>query len=257
MAFQCGTASCNRDPGHPGCYCDPGYTGPMGTRNCTLCAAGFFKPSSGPQECTACTNKPPNSVYIGEISPVSSSCEWVCAAGYYYTMGSCLPCEAGKYSVQGSSSCAVCPDGFYSTPHSSSCSPCPKGTFSLSGFGTCFIAIPVEKIVYVEKPVYIEKIKEVPKEVQVKVYVNSTNQIPLLQEKIIYLENQTMISPEIFLTQTYEYNVEVQNEMVNRTNVTLNINGEDCQAEVSRRGGSGERVDGGGGRYGTWTGRST
>eukprot|EP00961_Rhodomonas_salina_P252169 3408977-Rhodomonas_salina.1 len=43
----------------------------------------------------------------------------------------------------------------------------------------------------------------------------------------------------------------------NQTNVTLNINGEDCQAEVSTGIEGGGVADGGGGRYGTWTGRST
>ena len=104
-----------------------------GQSACEDCAAGKYSIGYG-MLCTNC----PQGLYSSETS--ADFCDGYCPAGKSSPEGStssndCIHCEAGKYSILGSS-CTNCNAGRSSAAGASSCTTCNEGEASHSG-GPC------------------------------------------------------------------------------------------------------------------------
>lgn len=138
------------------CMCSPGFTGLYQGIDCTQCAVGFFKSSSGSSACEACppghignADTPRTSTDSCEACPVdtyeedhvqcqlctpnsespTASTSWTnctCKSGYQGNYLGCEGCALGLYkNGTGAGSCVFCPRGkFSNTPAATSLEAC-------------------------------------------------------------------------------------------------------------------------------------
>jgi hypothetical protein len=104
------------------------YTSSPGSSACQLCPPGQF---SNTTNSTVCFNCPNGTATFFEGAISSADCLF-CATkpGYGRTeSGACIPCPAGKYSIN--ASCVDCAPGkFSNNPARESCEYCYKGTYA-------------------------------------------------------------------------------------------------------------------------------
>ena len=120
--------------------CSPGtYNGEYGSEYCKKCSEGKYILDEGSQSCLNC---PAGSYSEVTASPVCSYCpggKFSSEVGAN-TSKTCKDCEAGKFSVIGSTQCTLVPPGQYTngTSVKDFFLPCPAGTFqSESGSTFC------------------------------------------------------------------------------------------------------------------------
>ena len=110
--YYCTEASDSPTP--PAAICPAGARCPAGAYVPTLCAAGFYQPNAGQDECLRC---PAGSYCDGVDTAVAIECE----LGYYCPEGTFSrtqrPCPKGTYGaatgLSAESECAPCPGGSY------------------------------------------------------------------------------------------------------------------------------------------------
>jgi len=120
------------------CTCNAGTIGPDGAEQCTSCAVGTYKISSGSASCTLCST--------GKFSAITGSSSNVCTYNPGTTgpngAGACESCAFGTYKIApGSAMCTVCGTG-KSSAAAGSISNVSKykkkaGTKGSDGEGTC------------------------------------------------------------------------------------------------------------------------
>eukprot|EP00961_Rhodomonas_salina_P297024 3936872-Rhodomonas_salina.10 len=142
-----------------GTYKDMARLGP-----CVVCPAGTFKNVPGPGSCAACgsgsysfanaTTCVPCPANSGATPGQSGYCN--CLAGYTWSAGLCVPCQAGTYKAsQGSEPCVACPSGSISAaPASEACSECLAGSYAAAGDSRC-TECPPQATTEVDAPVSI------------------------------------------------------------------------------------------------------
>ena len=122
-----------------GCVCQSGYECiecPYCSvcENCDACQTGYYKDSSGNDNCIPCPMDLNSSVLLNTSETGSANVsECTCPAGYIVLEDMlpelhCAPCEPGTYSnTVGSTFCSFCDAGFTSAAGSSSCRRCRQG----------------------------------------------------------------------------------------------------------------------------------
>ena len=126
------------------CTCNVGFTGPNGLTQCTACAVGTYKSSSGPNACTLCADGKTTLETGASTDTCVCSPGWTdggggvcnqCVAGKYKDITGpsvCLECLAGNYnSMTAGTICHVCLAGNYAiNKGSTSCNSCAENTYS-------------------------------------------------------------------------------------------------------------------------------
>ncbi|KAJ1491451.1 hypothetical protein T484DRAFT_1882630 [Baffinella frigidus] len=143
------------------CYCNAGYTGPNG-QQCTPCAAGTYKNTTGTDSCDACGNATYSTTSGATSDAVCIECPYeafasegagalalcTCNAGYEGDAGTganCTACRQGSYKATlGAGPCTPCRGGTYSSDFAAengdTCDPCPDNAYSPAGSGTAAVA---------------------------------------------------------------------------------------------------------------------
>lgn len=95
--------------------------------SCPLCVAGTYQDTPGASSCKPC----PAGTWSTRVGLQSSAGCVPCAAGNYSSDGStsCTSCAAGSWALSGSSNCVLCSPGTYSLAGAATCAPCPAGTY--------------------------------------------------------------------------------------------------------------------------------
>ena len=136
------------------CQCNAGYTGPnLGASrgNCTTCATGTYKNTTGSTPCLACPLNRTSLVASQSIASCFTSCPVgqtgtpcvLCATGTYKeTTGiqQCTACPTGYISPEGSTSSAACVDcaAGFTGPSGGPCAACVAGKYKdATGSAAC------------------------------------------------------------------------------------------------------------------------
>jgi len=147
-AQSSGHSSCNACPkgtfqdlqGQSGCKsCSLGsYASGFASTQCSICGIGSYSDVLGALTCKQCAPRK-YGLTNGALSE-SAGCGW-CPAGTYqpgHGHSSCIPCDAGTVSLEGSLECTPCGAGTFANAATASCVSCPGGTYqSLEGQTSC------------------------------------------------------------------------------------------------------------------------
>ena len=113
------------------------YSGKVGVFACKDCESGRFMETAGANHCQ------------GDMCPAG---KWGIGGSVSQdAVGVCSPCEAGKYSLAGSTSCQSCPDGKYSAGGTGSCidhKKCPRNSYLLQPPPTDSPTISCKRCIY-------------------------------------------------------------------------------------------------------------
>ena len=146
LCQSCGPGKFTNTQGNTECsLCPPGrFSSNVANSICEACPTGRFITSAGQTACLPCE---PGRYAATKASPICS----YCAGGTYSeatgatSVSTCIACDAGWFSVIGSTVCSEVPPGHYTDDASSKSIfiPCPAGRYQTkSGATTCTIAPP-------------------------------------------------------------------------------------------------------------------